>query len=205
MSISESVAEMMRESLSRDDESPDGEDDAAPLPGARELNRLIDQLLLVLENVRIRRLHIEIEYPSATLDGDEAILSVQLPSFEYSDITRHAASAGEAPPSPQAAAAAHAPSEWNPAALIKCLRFPALTASLDRKQVRTTLIALRVHLWPVLSLLWRNAVVLYSFVAVRNSGRRHDDLGGRPAPQLCRRPVCRWTTVRCAPRPLSVG
>jgi hypothetical protein len=64
---------------------------SAPLTGERELNQIIDQLLLILENVRLKNLSIELEYHCPSLD-EEAVLCVEIPSFEYSDITRHAKS-----------------------------------------------------------------------------------------------------------------
>jgi hypothetical protein len=161
------VAASISESVSVDHESVPEEAYAAPLTGERELNQIIDQLLLILENVRLKNLSIELEYFCPSL-GEEAVLCVEIPSFEYSDITRHAKTnnadatnstqvlfssvtafasqlfyspcdlfclmsvqeAGPSSPTTQPSVA-----EWNPSALIKCIRFPALSASLDRKSV----------------------------------------------------------------------
>jgi hypothetical protein len=83
------VAASISESVSVDHESVPEEAYAAPLTGERELNQIIDQLLLILENVRLKNLSIELEYFCPSL-GEEAVLCVEIPSFEYSDITRHA-------------------------------------------------------------------------------------------------------------------
>lgn len=48
---------------------------------------------MILENVRLRNLSIELEYHCPSLD-EEAVLCVDIPSFEYSDITRLAKNMG---------------------------------------------------------------------------------------------------------------
>jgi len=72
---------------SADHESILANADMSGLMGEQELNQIIDQMLLVLENVRLKDLRIELEYDCPSLGG-EAVLCVDIPSFEYSDVTR---------------------------------------------------------------------------------------------------------------------
>jgi len=123
----------MRESL---DEPKTEDDEEAGFQGERELNQIIDQLILILEKVRIRRLTIDVDYESAALQKD-VVLSLSFPSLEYSDVTRHCS---DLPPSPgisnrgpdQQTTVPSSPS-WNPSVLVKSLRFPSLEMKFKEK------------------------------------------------------------------------
>lgn len=110
-------------------------DEEEAFQGERELNQIIDQLILILEKARICSLTIDVEYESATLQK-EIVLSLFFPSLEYSDITRHCS---DLPPSPagrtadqQQTTVPSSPS-WNPSVLVKSVRFPSLELKFKEK------------------------------------------------------------------------